>query len=156
MTDQDAMHLAISVCREGIRAAQTPFGCVIVVDGSIVAATYNTVRRDVDPTAHAEINALRDAARSLGTIDLSHATLYSTCEPCPMCLAASHWGRVARVVFGASIADAESSGFREMPIPALTLAKMGKAQMQIESGVLLDECVALFDEWKKAGHATPY
>jgi tRNA(Arg) A34 adenosine deaminase TadA len=156
MTDQEAMRLAISVCREGIRAAQSPFGCVIVVEGSVVAASHNSVRRDLDPTAHAEINAIRDAAHALATIDLSHATLYTTCEPCPMCLAASHWARVSRVVFGASIADAESSGFREMPIPALTLASMGKAQMQFDAGVLRDECVSLFAEWKAAGHATPY
>jgi tRNA(Arg) A34 adenosine deaminase TadA len=156
MTEPELMKVAIETTREGIAAGQSPFGAVIVRDGKVVAATHNTVWRDVDPTAHAEVNCLRRAAAALATIDLSGSTLYSTCEPCPMCLAAIHWARVDRVVFGASIADATAAGFREPAVAAATLAEMGKSPLKVEGGLLRDECAALFDEWKRAGHAQTY
>jgi tRNA(Arg) A34 adenosine deaminase TadA len=148
------MARAVAVCRSGIAQGQTPFGSVIVRDGRIVAEAHNTVWRDTDPTAHAEVNALRLACRSLGSIDLTGAVLYTTCEPCPMCLAASHWARIARVLFGASIADAASAGFSELSVPAAELAQLGGSPLLVEPGPLRDDCRALFDEWKAArGHA---
>ncbi len=156
MNDQDFMREAIRQARDGIAAQQTPFGAVVVREGTIVAATHNTVWKDCDPTAHAEINALRVAARSLDRIDLSGCTVYSTCEPCPMCIAAIHWSKADRVVFGATIADAQRAGFEELPIAARTLAEMGNSPLQVEGGVLLDECAALFDEWKRRGQAQTY
>src|SRR5689334_14139061 len=111
MGDDDFLRRAIAVCEQGIAAGQAPFGAVVVRDGVAVALAHNTVWRDGDPTAHAEINALRAAAAALGTIDLTGCTLYCTCEPCPMCLAALHWAKVTRLVFGAGIADAEAAGF---------------------------------------------
>ena len=104
MTDEDFMRLAIEKTREGIAAGQSPFGSAIVKNGEVVAVTHNTVWKTTDPTAHAEVNCIRRAAASLGTIELAGCTLYSTCEPCPMCLAASHWAKIDRVVFGATIA----------------------------------------------------
>ena len=88
--DEGYLRQAIEVCRQGIAAGQSPFGAVIVRERRVIAAAHNTVWRDNDPTAHAEVNALRAAASALKTIDLGGCTLYSTCEPCPMCLAASH------------------------------------------------------------------
>src|SRR5262245_39005406 len=124
MTDEDAMRLAIAACRRGIAAGQSPFGSVILgPDGQVVAEGYNTVWADTDPTAHAEVNTIRLAAGALGRIELSGCTLYSTCEPCPMCLASSHWAALDRVVFGALITDATAAGFREMPIPAERMAE---------------------------------
>src|SRR6059058_3557562 len=104
MSDDEALQLAITACRMGIAAGQSPFGAVVVKGDRAITAAHNTVWRDGDPTAHAEVNAIRAATRLLGTIDLSGCTLYSTCEPCPMCLAASHWAKFDRVVYGAAIA----------------------------------------------------
>jgi tRNA(Arg) A34 adenosine deaminase TadA len=156
MTDQQAMQHAIAIGRAGIAAGQTPFGSVLVKDGQAVATTHNTVWLDTDPTAHAEVNCLRQAARALGTIDLSGTTLYSTCEPCPMCLAAIHWSKVDRVVFGATIADAQEAGFTELPVSAQSLADLGQSPLQIESGLLREECASLFNEWKAAGLSNSY
>ncbi len=156
MNDDEAMTDAITVCREGIRSGQSPFGAAIVKEGRIIARSHNTVRCDLDPTAHAEVNVLRIASRALATFDLSGCVLYTTCEPCPMCLSASHWARVDRVVFGASIADAAEAGFREMPVPATELAAMGQCSLIIDGAVLRDQCVRLFAEWKTAGNASPY
>jgi tRNA(Arg) A34 adenosine deaminase TadA len=79
---------------------QSPFGAVIVREGANVAATHNTVWRDTDPTAHAEVNCIRSAAKELEVIDLSGCEMYSTCEPCPMCLAAIHWAKIDRRLRG--------------------------------------------------------
>src|SRR5690606_6084224 len=134
MDDRDAMNEAIRVCREGIADGQTPFGSAIVRDGLLVAARHNTVWRDLDPTAHAEVHAIRAAAGALRPIDLSGCSLFTTCEPCPMCLAAIHWSRIDRVVFGATIADAAAAGFHEMPVAAAQLAALGHSPLRIEEG----------------------
>jgi guanine deaminase len=156
MIDDELMRKAIAVTREGIAYGQSPFGSIIVKGGEVVALTHNTVWRDTDPTAHAEVNCLRAAARALATIDLKGCTLYSTCEPCPMCLAAIHWAKVDRVVFGATIDDAASAGFSELRIPAEKLAEMGGSPLKVEGGLLREECAGLFDEWKKAGKSRSY
>lgn len=156
MTDEDFMRQAIRVTREGIAAGQSPFGAVIAKDGAVVAATHNTVWRDSDPTAHAEVNCIRRAARALNTIFLNGCVLYSTTEPCPMCLAAIHWAKIDRVVFGASIADAAEAGFCELHVAARALAEMGKSPLVVEGGVLARECAALFGEWRAAGLCKPY
>jgi guanine deaminase len=88
-----------------------PFGAVIVRDGKIVGEGANSVTATNDPTAHAEVNAIRAAAKSLGTFALAGCDLYTSCEPCPMCLAASYWARVEAVYYGASAADAARAGF---------------------------------------------
>ncbi len=156
MTEADFMRRAIETTREGIAAGQSPFGSVIVKDGKVVAATYNTVWRDTDPTAHAEVNCIRCAGRALNTVDLSGCTLYSTCEPCPMCLAAIHWAKLDRVVFGATIDDAGAAGFSELHVAAADLARMGGSPLVVDGGLLREECAALFDEWKRAGLSQAY
>lgn len=150
MDHETYMRRAVAICREGIAEGQTPFGSVIVREGRVVAEAHNTVWRDTDPTAHAEVNAIRIACRALGEIDLGGCVLYTTCEPCPMCLAASHWSRVELVVFGASIADAETAGFTELGVPAAELARQGGSRLIVEPGPLREECRALFDLWKEA------
>lgn len=156
MTDADLMQQAISKTREGIAAGQSPFGSVIARDGQVVVATHNTVWRDTDPTAHAEVNCLRAAAKALATIDLRGCTLYSTCEPCPMCLAAIHWSKIDRVVYGATIADAVGAGFAELTVEAKHLATLGGSPLIVEGGLLQAECARLFREWKDAGLSRSY
>src|SRR5262249_54638582 len=133
-SEDQLMSLAIAKAREGIAAGQTPFGAIIVRDGQVIAASHNTVWRDRDPTAPAAVNCIRHAARALAAIDRRGCAMYSTCEPCPMCLAALHWAKVDRVVFGATIADAAAAGFSELHVDARTLAEMGGSPIRLESG----------------------
>ena len=156
MSDEAYMRLAIQKTREGIAAGQSPFGSVIVQGGQVIAATHNTVWRDGDPTAHAEVNCIRQAARELKTIALRGCTLFSTTEPCPMCLSAIHWAKIERVVFGATIADAAAAGFCELHVAAKELANMGHSPLRVEDGLLRDECAALFAEWRAAGRCQAY
>jgi len=156
MTEQDFMRLAIQKAREGIAVGQSPFGAAIVQAGKVVAVTHNTVWRDGDPTAHAEVNCIRAAASALKTIFLHGCTLYSTTEPCPMCLSAIHWAKLDRVVYGASIADAAAAGFHELHVDAKLLAEMGKSPVRVEDGLLREECAALFQQWLESGKARAY
>jgi guanine deaminase len=147
MSDQELMKLAIAKAREGIAESQTPFGACIAKDGHVVCMAHNTVLRDTDSTAHAEINAIRAACQSLGTIDLSGCIIYSTCEPCPMCFAAIHWAKIDRIVYGAAIADAQAAGFHELTISNREMKERGGSKVVIESGFLLEDCSSLFSEW---------
>lgn len=90
-----------------------PFGAVIVKDGQVVSAAGNTVTPDNDPTAHAEVNAIRNACKELKTFDLSGCVLYTSCEPCPMCLSASYWARIGRIYYAAGRDDAAKAGFSD-------------------------------------------
>lgn len=142
-----AMRRALAVARLGIAAGQTPFGAVIVRDGQVLVEAHNTVWRDTDPTAHAEINVIRLAARAVQSIDLTGAVMLSTCEPCPMCLSAIHWAKIDRVIYGATIDDAASAGFHELRLGARTLATLGRSPLVVEGPALADECRELFAEW---------
>lgn len=147
--------LAVEKAREGIAAGQTPFAAVIVRQGAVVAAAHNTVWRDCDPTAHAEVNAIRQAARALQAIELSGCELFSTCEPCPMCLSAIHWAKIERVLYGATIADAAAAGFSELHVSARQLAELGGSSLRVEA-VPSEDCRALFDLWRKTGRSQTY
>ncbi len=102
-----AIDLAIANVADG----GGPFGAVVVLDGRVVGRGVNRVTEDLDPTAHAEVVSIRDACESTGRFALTGATLYASCEPCPLCLAASLWARVDRVVYAATRWDAEDAGF---------------------------------------------
>jgi guanine deaminase len=156
MTEADFMRQAIAAARRGIAAGQTPFGAVVVRDGVVLAEAHNTVWRDTDPTAHAEVNAIREAARRLRTIVLDDCDMFTTCEPCPMCLAAIHWSKLRRVVYGAGIADAKAAGFAELELPARELAIKGGSRVRVECNVCEDECRDLFRCWKDAGLCPGY
>jgi tRNA(Arg) A34 adenosine deaminase TadA len=143
--------MACEKARQGIAAGQSPFGAVIVGGGRLVAAAHNTVWKDTDPTAHAEVNAIRQAARELKRIELSGCEMFTTCEPCPMCLSAIHWSKLDRVVFAATIEDAAVAGFSELRVSAKELAKMGGSSLRVEVAASREEGRALFEEWRKAG-----
>lgn len=154
--DEPMMRAAIAKAQEGIEAGQTPFGCAIAKDGQLITVAHNTVWQDTNPCAHAEVNAIRQAAIVLGTIDLSECELYTTCEPCPMCTGAIHWAKIRRCVYGATIADADAAGFNELRLPADVMAKMGGSPTSFEPGPLRDECRELFEQWHEAGRSKPY
>jgi guanine deaminase len=156
VSDADFMRLAIRVAQRGIAAGQTPFGAVVVRGGAVAAEGHNTVWRDTDPTAHAEVVAVRRAAAALGRIDLGGCVMYTTCEPCPMCLSAIHWSKIDVVYFGATIADAQAAGFHELCVAAKVLAEMGGSPLRVEGGLVRAECADLFAQWKAAGLSAPY
>jgi tRNA(Arg) A34 adenosine deaminase TadA len=147
MTDEEYMRLAIQKAREGIAADQSPFGACIVRDGQVLACEHNVVWRTTDATAHAEVTAIRAACRAVGDIKLTGATIYSTTEPCPMCFAAIHWAGITRIVYGASIADAQRAGFNELAISNFDMKRLGQSPIEIVPALLADEAAALFTEW---------
>lgn len=152
---EELMRLAIEKAKAAIRAGQTPIGCAIAVDGQVIAA-HNRVLATTDITAHAEIAALRDACAQMRNIHLEGALVASTCEPCPMCMAALHWARVDTVCYGATIADAKAAGFNELRIPAAEIIRLGASSVKLVPGILTAECIALFDEWRASGKAVAY
>jgi guanine deaminase len=156
MTDEQCVRLAIESAREGISAGQSPFGAVVVGGGQVVAVAHNTVWRDCDPTAHAEINAIRRAAAAVQHIDLRGYDMFTTCEPCPMCLAAIHWSKIDRVVYGATIADAAAAGFSELHVAAKELVERGGSPLRVEAGPLRAECRELFEVWRTCGTSKAY
>jgi len=111
MNDQQFLDLAVQLAVDNVAAGGGPFGAVIVKDGVVVATGVNRVTAQNDPTAHAEVQAIRTACAELDTFTLVGTTLYSSCEPCPMCLASSLWARVDRVLFAADRDDAARGGF---------------------------------------------
>jgi len=156
MSPEKLMQLAIAAGRDGIRKGQSPFGCAIAVGEEVLAEAHNTVISSVDITAHAEINALRTACAAAGNILLEGATVATTCEPCPMCMAALHWARVGTVYFGATIDDAARAGFNELTLPAMELLSLGGSKIKLAGYVLRDDCAALFDEWLENPQRTVY
>jgi tRNA(Arg) A34 adenosine deaminase TadA len=147
ITSDELMQLAIDKCREGLARGQSPFGCAIAVGDRVIASEHNVVVLTTDITAHAEVNAIRSANRALGNIFLDGAMVATTCEPCPMCMAALHWARVDTVYYGATIADADAAGFNELQFPAAELLSRGGSQVKLVGGVLTKECKKLFQEW---------
>ncbi|MBB5153209.1 nucleoside deaminase [Saccharopolyspora phatthalungensis] len=110
-TEQDWMARAIELATSNVDNDGGPFGALIVRDGEIIATGTNKVTADLDPTAHAEVTAIRNACRALDSFKLAGCVLVTSCEPCPMCLAAALWARVDRVLFAADRDDAADAGF---------------------------------------------
>lgn len=152
----ELMQMAIDTCREGLAAGQSPFGCAIAIGDRVVARAHNTVVMTTDITAHAEVNAIRAGCLEVDDIFLTDAVVATTCEPCPMCMAALHWARVGTVYYGASIADAETAGFNELQFPASELLTRGGSDVRLIGDTLSDECVKLFAEWQANPDKTPY
>ena len=142
------MGKAIRVSQQMMRAGKGgPFGAVIVRNGTVIAKGHNQVTSTNDPTAHAEIVAIREACKKLGTFQLDDCELYTSCEPCPMCLSAIYWARLKKVYFANTRQDAAAIGFddefiyREIPL-ALNKRKLAMKQL------MRKEASVAFDEWK--------
>ena len=105
--------MAIAESEKSVKLGSSPFGAVVVRGGDVIARAHNTVVQKNDPTAHAEVNAIRLACRKIGTFDLSGCDLYTSCEPCPMCLAAITWANISHIYYAADRNDADKIGFRD-------------------------------------------
>jgi tRNA(Arg) A34 adenosine deaminase TadA len=103
----------------------------------------------MDTTAHAEIQAIRDASRRLKTLELSGCVIYSTCEPCPMCFTACVWARLGRIVYACRIEDAERTGIRQVSIPSARMNQLGQSGVEIVGDVLRDDSLKLFEGWRR-------
>ena len=156
MTDADFMRLAIESARAALDSGQSPFGAVIARDGQVLAASHNEVWEQVDPTAHAEVTAIRLACKKLGKVKLDGCTIYSTTEPCPMCFSAIHWACLGQVIFGTFIADVAKRGFNELFIPSRKMKREGKSPVRIKSGFMKKECLELLKAWDKQDNKKTY
>lgn len=140
---------SIGLAHEGMAASKGgPFGCVIVKDGQVLAEGYNRVTSDQDPTAHAEIVAIREACRRLGAYQLQGCTLFSSCEPCPMCLGAIYWARPEAVYYAAGRNDAARAGFDDALIYG-EIDMKGEERSIPFTHVPMQDAAAVFDEWKR-------
>lgn len=149
MDHEKWMRQAFDEALAGIEEGQTPFGAVIVREGKVVARGHNEVWASTDPTAHAEVVAIRRGALAVGGIDLGGCVMYATCEPCPMCAAAIHWSKLDAVCFGAGISDAQAAGFSELAVPIYDLYASGKSRVVLMPRVMREECAGLFEIWLK-------
>ena len=141
------MKMAIEEARKGFnRDDGGPFGAVIVRDGVLIAKAHNEVLKTNDPTAHAEILAIRKACAHLNHYDLSGCEIYSTSEPCPMCFSAIHWSRLKKLYFGTTRDDVSVIGFDDSLIYDILSGKAQVTQMEIVN-VDRDSCLALLQEW---------
>ena len=153
---QDFMRRAIALALENVRSGGGgPFAAVIVKDGHIIAEGSNCVTRTNDPTAHAEVVAIREACRVLADFQLHGCDLYTTCEPCPMCLGAIYWARPARTFYAATAADAAQAGFDDAFI--YDELKIPPAGRRIPLTQLLrDDSLVIFSVWKQQENKTLY
>ncbi len=111
MTKEELMRRAIKLSEQSVRSGGGPFGAVIAKDGNIIAEGNNRVTLNIDPTAHAEVSAIRNACQQLKTFDLSGCEIYTSCEPCPMCLGAIYWAHIDKIYYGCDRKDARNIGF---------------------------------------------
>ncbi len=148
MHDYDLENLrdVIAMAAEGIPKGYGPFAARLVIDGKVIAEARNSVIHDRDPTAHAEMNVIREASQKLDDHVLEGAILYASAEPCPMCMAAAHWARIKRVVYAASNRDAGAAGFDDLHILQELCTTSILRDLPMEQG-LRKEGVAVFDEW---------
>jgi len=153
---QHWMQEAVSLGATGMQEkGGGPFGAVIVRNGELVGRGWNQVTRNLDPTAHAEVCAIRDACQFLQRFDLRGCDLYASCEPCPMCLAAIYWARLDRVYYACSRADAARAGFDDQLIyDQIGLGLSERSLPMIQLGCAAGD--ALFNEWRIKADKVPY
>ncbi|QSJ16576.1 nucleoside deaminase [Nostoc sp. UHCC 0702] len=141
MNQEYFMRLALAEAKKG----DGPYGAVIVKDDKVVAVAYNTVFRDSDPSAHAEINVIRSLTAKLQNLSLEGYSIYTTGEPCPMCAAACVWTGLSEIVYGASIEDLISANQSQINITCEEVIAKSFRNIKVTKGVLRAECLALFE-----------
>lgn len=146
---------AIDLAKQSIKTGGGPFGAIIVKDGEIIAETSNSVTKDLDPTAHAEVNCIRQACKKLGTFILEGCEIYSSTEPCPMCLSAIYWAHISKIYYAATKDDAAYGGFDDDFIyKELDLEKTKRKIPAIN--FLQEEGRKVFDIWLSTENKTDY
>lgn len=155
MTDKELMREAIRLSEENVVNGGGPFGAVIARDGEVIATGVNRVTAAHDPTAHAEVNAIREACRKLNTYDLSGCVIYSSCEPCPMCLGAIYWAHLDKLFFGNNKTDAKKIGFDDSFI--YDELELPRDRRRLPSRVMLsDEAIRAFEMWMQKSDKIEY
>lgn len=157
MLDNDSLFMkrAIELSLENVKKGGGPFGAVIVREGKILAESCNLVTALNDPTAHAEINVIREAARKLETFDLSGCVIYSSCEPCPMCLGAIYWARIGKVVFANTTSDAQKIGFADSQIYSEISRPPQERNIEFRQ-LLREEALKAFKAWEESENKIEY
>jgi guanine deaminase len=155
-TENAFMARAIELSVENVRSGRGgPFGAIVVKDGAIIAEGVNEVTFTNDPTAHAEMVAIRNACKKLGLFELQGCELYSSCEPCPMCLGAIYWARPARVYFGNTAADASKIGFDDSEIYAQTAKPHSQRKIPMIP-LMREKALEAFRTWEQKSDKIPY
>ncbi|MGY4642376.1 nucleoside deaminase [Cellulomonas sp. URHB0016] len=155
-TDEHWLARAVELAAANVLVGGGPFGALVVSrSGVVVAQGVNRVTRDLDPTAHAEVVAIRGACRALGTFSLAGATLYTSCEPCPLCLAASLWSRIDRVVYAADRHDAADAGFDDREFYELFTRERSQWHLPVVN-VVLPGARSPFDAWRAHASRVDY
>jgi len=149
------MRKAIALSVENIKNGGGPFGAVIVRNGEIIATGVNRVTSDNDPTAHAEVNAIRKASKKLGSFDLAGCSIYTSCEPCPMCLGAIYWAHLDKMYYGNSKTDARNIGFDDSFIYDEIELKPESRRLNTTQ-LLPEEAIVAFNVWTKADDKVEY
>ena len=150
------MRRAISLAQQGIDAgAGGPFGAVVVLDGVIVGEGFNQVTSTNDPTAHAEVTAIRNACEKIGSFQLTDCAIYTSCEPCPMCLGAIYWSRPLRVFYAATRDDAANIGFDDQFIYEEIEKTFEHRQMKLVN-LMRGEGLTVFENWTNKSNKTKY
>jgi len=155
MNDLTFMRRAIELSASCAKSDEGPFGCVVVRDGKIIGEGINQVVPSGDPTAHAEIVAIRAACKTLGTHVLDGATIYTSCEPCPMCLGAAWWARVKEIVYANNRADAAAIGFDDDAIYEEVAAPLDKRKLPLRR-FGAEEALEVFKLWHSKPDKVPY
>lgn len=155
ISDKELLSRAVGIAAKAIDEGGGPFGAVIVRDGTIISEAANRVILNSDPTAHAEILAIRNAASFLGTHDLSDCILYTSCEPCPMCLGAIYWSGIKKVIYAAGRKDAANAGFNDEFI--YNELELSPAERKVSFVNLNDKAATeVFSKWDGYGKKIPY
>jgi len=155
MNDKDFMRRAIQLSEESVKHGGGPFGAVIVKDGKVVAEASNSVTKDNDATAHAEVNAIRQACRRLDSFSLEGCTIYTSCEPCPMCLGAIYWAHIGRIFYGNNKHDAARIGFDDNFIYE-EIDRRPEERHTPMTPLLADEAARAFEMWEQSTEKTEY
>lgn len=146
---------AVRLSLESVKNGGGPFGAVIVKDNEIISASSNSVTKDNDPTAHAEVNAIRAAAKKLGTFNLEGCEIYTSCEPCPMCFGAIYWARLDKLYYANTKDDAKAIGFDDSFIYTEIALEKGKRSIP-NIQLLREEAIKAFQLWDETEEKTEY
>jgi tRNA(Arg) A34 adenosine deaminase TadA len=154
--DEHWLRVAVELARSHMKSGRSgPFGAVITKDHEVVGLGWNMVVMKGDPTAHAEMVAIRRAAKRLGTFRLNGCVLYSSCEPCPMCLSAAFWARIESVVFGATRFDAGKAGFDDLVLHS-QFEDRSSPKVPAMRRIPCAGAKALLEEWSRLANKVPY